>query len=488
MELLKKLKEVGSSIIPILVLVALMHFFITPLPAGSLTSFIIGGFLLIVGLSLFLLGVDIGLLPIGERIGSAATRSKHLPVLLGTGFLVGVVIILAEPNIAVLAEQVKGVNPSISKTSLVSMIAIGVGFYLMVGMVRVVFHLSLRLVYLVSYALLFILFIFSPIEMMGIAFDAGGAATGPLSVPFIMAIGIGIARVQKKQNDADNFGYVSLALIGPTFALGILGLFNKGGGAAASGDASVAAAGNFLTLIQPSLAMTTQALVPLLLLCLFYQIFLLKMPLGQLVRMGTGFVYLFIGLTLFFMGSNGGFIPVGYQIGYAIGTYNQYLLLLVGAVIGAITVLSEPSVWVLVNQVQEITQGHIKKPLMLVALAIGVGLSLFLAMIRVITGLSIWYFVLTTYALAVLLSFFVPDLFVGLSFDSGSVSSGPMASTFILAFAIGSSVSVGGNPLTDAFGVIIFVSMTPVVIVELLGLVYKRTQKKMDASKGEKSI
>ncbi|MCK9599213.1 MAG: DUF1538 domain-containing protein [Sphaerochaeta sp.] len=487
MELLKKLKEVGSSIIPILALVALMHFFITPLPAGSLTSFIIGGFLLIAGLSLFLLGVDIGLLPIGERIGSAATRSKHLLVLLGTGFLVGVVIILAEPNIAVLAEQVKGVNPSISKTSLVSMIAIGVGFYLMVGMVRVVFHLSLRLVYLVSYALLFILFIFSPIEMMGIAFDAGGAATGPLSVPFIMAIGIGIARVQKKQNDADNFGYVSLALIGPTFALGILGLFNDGG-AASSGEVSVAAAGNFLSLIQPSLAMTAQALVPLLLLCLFYQFLLLKMPLGQLVRMVTGFVYLFIGLTLFFMGSNGGFIPVGYQIGYAIGTYNRYLLLLVGVVIGAITVLSEPSVWVLVNQVQEITQGHIKKPLMLVALAIGVGLSLFLAMIRVITGLAIWYFVLPTYALAVFLSFFVPDLFVGLSFDSGSVSSGPMASTFILAFAIGSSVSVGGNPLTDAFGVILFVSMTPVVIVELLGLVYKRTQKKMAASKGGKSI
>ena len=487
MELLKKLKEVGSSIIPILALVALMHFFITPLPAGSLTSFIIGGFLLIAGLSLFLLGVDIGLLPIGERIGSAATRSKHLLVLLGTGFLVGVVIILAEPNIAVLAEQVKGVNPSISKTSLVSMIAIGVGFYLMVGMVRVVFHLSLRLVYLVSYALLFILFIFSPIEMMGIAFDAGGAATGPLSVPFIMAIGIGIARVQKKQNDADNFGYVSLALIGPTLALGVLSLFNDGG-AASSGEVSVAAAGNFLSLIQPSLAMTAQALVPLLLLCLFYQFLLLKMPLGQLVRMVTGFVYLFIGLTLFFMGSNGGFIPVGYQIGYAIGTYNRYLLLLVGAVIGAITVLSEPSVWVLVNQVQEITQGHIKKPLMLVALAIGVGLSLFLAMIRVITGLAIWYFVLPTYALAVFLSFFVPDLFVGLSFDSGSVSSGPMASTFILAFAIGSSVSVGGNPLTDAFGVILFVSMTPVVIVELLGLVYKRTQKKMAASKGGKSI
>lgn len=488
MELLKKLKEVGLSIIPILVLVALMHFFITPLPEGNLASFIIGGILLIFGLALFLLGIDIGLLPIGERIGSAATRSKHLSILLITGFIVGVVIILAEPNIAVLAEQVRGVNPSISSTSLVAGIALGVGFYLMIGIARVVFHLSLRLVYLISYTLLFILFIFSPIEMMGIAFDAGGAATGPLSVPFIMAIGVGIARVQKKQKDADNFGYVSLALIGPTFALGILGLFSGGGGAVASSEISVAVAGNFLSLIQPSLMMTVQALGPLLLLCLFYQFFLLKMPFGQLVRLGTGFIYLFIGLTLFFMGSNGGFIPVGYQIGYTIGTFNQYLLLLVGLVIGAITVLSEPSVWVLVDQVQVITQGHIKKPVMLVALAIGVGLSLFLAMIRVITGLSIWYFVLPTYALAVLLSFWVPDLFVGLSFDSGSVSSGPMASTFILAFAIGSSVAVGGTPLTDAFGVIIFVSMTPVVIVELLGLVYKRTQAKMATQKGGKSI
>lgn len=488
MELLKKLKEVGLSIIPILVLVALMHFFITPLPEGNLASFIIGGILLIFGLALFLLGIDIGLLPIGERIGSAATRSKHLSILLGTGFIAGIVIILAEPNIAVLAEQVRGVNPSISSTSLVAGIALGVGFYLMIGIARVVFHFSLRLVYLISYTLLFILFIFSPIEMMGIAFDAGGAATGPLSVPFIIAIGVGIARVQKKQKDADNFGYVSLALIGPTFALGILGLFSGGGSAAPSSEISVAVAGNFLSLIQPSLMMTVQALGPLLLLCLFYQFFLLKMPFGQLVRLGTGFVYLFIGLTLFFMGSNGGFIPVGYQIGYTIGTFNQYLLLLVGLVIGAITVLSEPSVWVLVDQVQVITQGHIKKPVMLVALAIGVGLSLFLAMIRVITGLSIWYFVLPTYALAVLLSFWVPDLFVGLSFDSGSVSSGPMASTFILAFAIGSSVAVGGTPLTDAFGVIIFVSMTPVVIVELLGLVYKRTQAKMATQKGGKSI
>lgn len=488
MELIKKLKEVGLSIIPILVLVTLMHFFLTPLPEGSLISFIIGGACLIAGLSLFLLGTEIGLLPIGEKIGSAATRSKHLIVLLGTGFIVGVVIILAEPNIAVLAGQVKGVNPSMSTSNLVAMIALGVGLYLMIGITRVVFHLSLRWIYLISYALLFTLFYFGPAEMMGIAFDSGGAATGPLAVPFIIAIGVGIARVQKKQNDADNFGYVSLALIGPTLAIAILSLFTQGESTAGPAAVSIASDGNFLSLFVPSIGMTAKALVPLLLLCLFYQVFLLKMPFGQLVRLAIGFIYLFLGLTLFFVGSNGGFIPVGYQIGYTVGQFNPYLLLLVGAVIGAITVLSEPSVWVLVDQVQVITQGHLKKPVMLGALAIGVGLSGFLSMVRVITGLSIWYFVLPAYALAVLLSFWVPDLFVGLSFDSGSVSSGPMASTFILSFAIGSSVAMGGNPTTDAFGVIIFVSMTPVVIVELLGLVYKRTQKKMAAAKGGKGL
>lgn len=482
MELIKKFKEVGLSIIPILLLVTLMHFFIPPLAPGSLADFWIGGALIISGLAFFLLGLDIGLLPVGEHIGAATTRSKHLSMLLGTGLIVGVVIILAEPNIAVLAEQVATVSPAISTTMLIAMVAVGVGVYLMIGMLRVVFHLSLRIIFLLSYTLIFILLIFATPEMMGIAFDAGGAATGPLSVPFIMAIGVGIARVQKKQTDADNFGYVALALIGPTLALGLLSLFTRGNSQTAieAAEATVSVSGQFIQLIKPSLGLATKALGPLLLLCLVYQVFLLRMPKRQLVRMLVGFVYLYIGLTLFFMGSNGGFIPVGQEIGYSIGTFKLGLLLPAGMIIGAITVLSEPSVWVLVQQVQVITQGHIRKPVMLIALAIGVGISGLLAMIRVITGLSLWYFLLPAYGLAVLLSFKVPDLFVGLSFDSGSVSSGPMASTFILSFAIGASMAAGGNPATDAFGVIIFVSMTPVLIVELLGLIYKKKQAKME--------
>jgi len=480
MEALKKVKEVGLSILPVLLLVTLLHFFVTPLSEGMLSSFLIGGVLIILGLSLFLLGTDIGLIPIGERIGSAVTRKKRLSLLLITALLVGMAIIFAEPNISVLLEQVSLVAPSISPLSMLLSIALGVGIFLMIAMVRVILHVGLKWVYAISYLLLLVLGIFSKPDFLGIAFDSGGAATGPLAVPFIMALGVGIAHVQKSQTDADNFGYVSLALIGPTMAMLVLSLFSGDGNTAVQSTSSVPQIQPFLSLFVPSTQQVLSSLFPLVVLCILYQIFLVRMPARQLIRMAFGLVYASLGLILFFVGVNGGFIPVGYQIGYQLGQLNESLLLLFGLVIGAVTVLSEPSVAVLIDQVQEITQGHLRKPIMLAALSIGVGGSGLMAMFRIIHSLPIWYFLVPVYGLAVLLSFRIPDLFVGLSFDSGSVSSGPLASTFILSFAIGASTSVGGNPVSDAFGIIIFVSMTPVVIVQLLGLLYKRKQAKLE--------
>lgn len=479
MELLKKLKEMSSSIIPILLLVTLMHFFIAPLEEGVLTSFYISGVLIILGLAFILLGVDLGIMPIGERIGSAVTRSRSNFLIGATGFIAGIVIIIAEPNIAMLSEQVSSVNPAINTRIMVAMIAIGVGFYVMVGMLRQVYHIPVIWIYLISYIIVFTLAIFTTPEMMAIGFDSGGSATGPLSVPFIMALGIGAARVQKVQKESDNFGYVSLALIGPALALIILGIVSPSNGGGEVAETAVAQAGGFIELIRPSVQMATQAITPLVILSALYQIFLIKMPSRLVLRSVVGFAYLFVGLSLFFIGSSGGFIPVGYQIGYLLGMINPYVLLGAGLIIGAITVISEPSVWVLVNQVQEITKGHLRKSVMLVAMSIGVGLSLFLAVLRIWSGLSLWYFILPAYTLALILAFFVPELFVGLSFDSGTVASGPMASTFILAFAIGSSSAIGSGGGGDAFGIIIFVSVTPVLIVEILGLLYKRTQAKL---------
>ncbi|HZJ87526.1 MAG TPA: DUF1538 domain-containing protein, partial [Sphaerochaeta sp.] len=422
MGLLKKLKEVGQSIIPIVALVALLHFFVTPFPDGELVNFAIGGLFIIAGLAIFLTGTEIGLIPIGERIGADTTGTKNLWLVLLTGLAVGVIVIVAEPSIAVLADQVAMVNPAISTTLLVTMIALGFGFFMMIGMARVVLRIPLKWIYAISYGLLFLIFAFSSPIMMGIAFDSGGASTGPLSVPFVLAVGLGVARVQQKQRESDNFGLVSLVLIGPTFAIGILSLLGGGSTEVPTGEVIIQESGNFLSLILPSMSQVAQALVPLMILCLVYQVLLIKLPLRRLLRVGVGFIYLFIGLTLFFVGVNGGFIPGGFQIGYTIGSYSTALLLLVGLAIGAITVLSEPSVYVLVEQVEVVTQGHIKKPVMLTSVAIGVGLSVFLAVVRIITGLSLWYFVFPAYTLAVILGFLVPELFVGLSFDSGSVS------------------------------------------------------------------
>ncbi|MGH0053948.1 MAG: DUF1538 domain-containing protein [Sphaerochaetaceae bacterium] len=479
MKVLRKVKEVGFSILPVFLLVALLHWFVTPLKEGMLLSFLIGGVLIILGLSLFLLGTDIGLIPIGEKIGSTVTRKKRISLVLFTALVVGVAIIFAEPNISILAGQVFLVAPSISPLLMTFSIALGVGIFLMIAMVRVVLHIPLKWVYAISYVLLFVLGSFSNLEFLGIAFDSGGAATGPLAVPFIMALGVGIARVQKNQSDADNFGYVSLVLIGPTMAMLLLSLFQGENQTATHSSQAVPQMQSFLSLIVPSTLQVLSSLLPLILVCIFFQIFLVRMPARQLIRMSFGLFYASLGLILFFVGVNGGFIPVGYQIGYQLGRLNTNFLLVAGLLIGSLTVLSEPSVAILINQVQEITQGHLRKPVMLGALAIGVGGSGLLAMVRIIYSLPILYFLMPVYGLAIFLSFRVPDLFIGLSFDSGSVSSGPLASTFLLSFAIGASVAVGGNPVSDAFGIIIFVSMTPVVIVQLLGLLYKRKQAKL---------
>ena len=480
MELLHKLKEVGSSVVPIALIVTLLHFFVSPLASGQLASFYLGSIMVIVGLALFLLGTEVGLLPIGEKIGSAVTSKKNLPLLLAVGVVVGFVITFAEPDISVLATQVSSVNPSIKGTVLISLIAIGVGLFVALAFIRVLFKISLKLLLPVFYILLFILALSSDPAMVPIAFDSGGATTGPMAVPFIMALGMGVARIQKKKDESDNFGFIALASIGPILSVLLLGILNPSTGAeVVQGGAAVYESGNFLHLIPEMAQEVSLALAPLLGICVIFQIFLIKMPIKQVLRMAVGLFYAFWGLVLFFAGANGGFMPVGYALGVGIGTLSPWVLILIGMLFGAVTVLAEPAVWVLVEQVEEISSGHIRKNIMLSAMAIGVGLSVGLAMLRIVTGLSLWYFLLPGYAIALLLLIRTPSLFSAMAFDSGGVASGPMSSTFILSFAIGASVGQGGNPATDAFGVVAFVAMTPLITIQLLGLLYKRKQARI---------
>lgn len=481
MELLRKLKEVGTSVIPISLMVTLLHLFVSPLGDGQLASFYIGSALVIVGLALFLVGTEVGLLPIGEKIGSTVTAKKNLPLLLGTGLVVGFVITFAEPDISVLASQVASVNASINETVLITLIAVGLGLLVSIAFLRVIFKLSIKWMFAVFYVMLFVLALFSDPSLVPVAFDSGGATTGPMATPFIMALGIGVARIQKKQEEADNFGFLAFASIGPILAVLLLGISNPNSEASlAQGMAVSYPSGNFVPLFLEMAKDVLFSLTPLLCIFALFQIFLVKMPTRQVGRMVVGIVYAFIGLVLFFAGAHGGFMPVGFALGKGLGSLSSGLLILVGFVFGAVAVIAEPAVWVLVEQVENISRGHIRKSTMLIAMALGVAISVGLAMTRIVTGISIWYYLVPVYTLSLLLLKNTPVLFSAMAFDSGGVASGPMSSTFILSFAIGASVGQGGNPATDAFGVVAFVAMTPLVTIQLLGLLYKRKQAKIE--------
>ncbi len=484
MHALEKFRESLYSVFPVILLVLLLHWTIAPIPELIL-QFLIGGVLLILGLSVFLLGTEIGMVPIGQKAGAALTSRRNLPLLIGMGFVIGFLVTVAEPDVQVLAVQVAGVEASISPPLLVSIIAVGVGLFVAVAMGRIILGLSLRLLLTFFYILVFGCAYFADPAFLGIAFDAGGATTGPMTVPFIMALGVGVAAVRGGGNTGnDSFGFIGLASIGPIMAVLVLGLVFTGGHGQDLPHVVEEAvrrtmAEQFLHLVPEVGREVSAALGPLVFLFILFQFWLLKMPPMQVLRMGVGLVYTFIGLVLFFVGVKGGFMPAGAELGARIALleYNE-ILIPIGLVIGAVVVCAEPAVWVLNAQVEQVSGGHIRKNVMLVSLSAGVACSVAIAMSRVLLGLSIWWFLIPGYALALGMSRFCPQIFTAVAFDSGGVASGPMASTFILAFTLGASRALGGNPITDAFGVIAMIAMTPLITIQILGILYGAAQRR----------
>lgn len=494
MNLFQKFKETVSSVLPIMILVIVMGLTIAPLSFTVMSRFVIGGILVIFGLTIFLLGVDIGILPIGERSGAALTAKRSLSLLLGTAFLIGFIVTVAEPDVQVLADQVRGIAPDVSKWGLILMIAVGVGLFVALGILRTVLSIPLNILLTISYIFVFVMAFFTPATFQGVAFDSGGATTGPMTVPFIMALGVGVAAVRAKSDkngklkssSDDSFGLTGIASIGPVLAVIIYGIILSGGnsyGADSAGESSHGLAGSgilvFLNLLPSIFKEVAAALAPLAGMAVLFQIFLLKMPPMQVVRMVRGFVMSFIGLILFLTGAQGGFMPAGEALGNVLGTASQTgtfwtaLLVVTGLVFGAIIVSAEPAVWVLTDQVESISGGTIKRKVMLGALSSGVAISIGISMLRVLFGFSLWYILIPGYSLALILSFICPKLFTGIAFDSGGVASGPMTSTFILSFTLGASASSGGNPAVDAFGVIALVAMTPLIAIQVLGIIFK---------------
>lgn len=499
-----------------------------PLDSTTIIRFLSGGVLLIIGLTIFLLGVDIGILPTGERSGAALTSKRSLSLLLCAAFIIGVIVTIAEPDVQVLADQIKNVAAGINRWLLIFMIAAGLGFFVMLGLLRTVLSVRLKYILIISYTVVFALAFLCPAEFQGVAFDAGGATTGPMTVPFIMALGVGVATVRagitKKGQDSsdDSFGLTGMASIGPILAVCVYGILSKILGAtgsiqaadmlqssdavaaqtgalkdaAASITAQAASSlqnttdssstlGIFVELIHPVFNEVTIALLPLVVMFIVFQIFLLKMPPVQLRRMFKGLLYSFIGLLIFLVGVKGGFMDAGRILGETLGHkahfggFWLFLLTATGIIFGAVVVCAEPAVYVLTEQVENVSGGTIKKSVMLAAFSAGVALSVGISMLRAFYGFSLWYILLPGYALALLLTFFSPPLFTGIAFDSGGVASGPMTSTFILSFALGAASGGTETSSGQAFGVIALVAMTPLITIQILGIIFKiKTRKK----------
>lgn len=474
-KLLEKIKESLSSVLPVTGIVILIHLLLSPMPGGTFALFLIGAVLLVLGMGLFTLGADLSMMPMGERVGAHLTKSKKLSILIPVCFLIGALITIAEPDLTVLAGQV----PTVPDAVLILTVAVGVGLFLVLALLRIIFRKSLQLLLIVFYGLVFVLAAFTPEEFLAAAFDSGGVTTGPITVPFIMALGIGVAAVRGGNSaQDDSFGLVSMCSIGPVLSMLLLGMFyNAGAGTHTAIEAhNPSGIGEILALfgeaIPEYLADVALALLPVVLFFLAFQILFLRLSRKRLLKMGVGLLYTFVGLVLFLTGVNVGFLPAGYTLGSRLGATAAGWIIPIGMVMGFFVVMAEPAVHVLNKQVEEITVGAISQRAMLLSLSVGVAVSIGIAMLRVVTGVSIWYFLLGGYAVALTLSFFVPKIFTAVAFDSGGVASGPMTAAFMLPFAMGACDALGGNILTDAFGLVAMVAMTPLITIQLLGVLY----------------
>ncbi len=474
-KLSEKLKESLEAVVPIIAIVLILSFTIAPVPPGILMAFIIGAILLIVGMMFFTLGAEMSMTPMGERIGTRIAQSKRLPVIIGLCFVLGFIITISEPDLQVLAGQV----PSVSNMTLILAVAVGVGIFLVAAVLRMLFSKPLSYMLLIFYPVVFILTFFVSKDFLAIAFDSGGVTTGPMTVPFIMALGTGLASRQGK--DEDNFGMVAVCSVGPILAVMILGLLYNSTEVAYTPfeiplvETSQDAGRQFAQGLPLYLKEVFFGLLPIIFFFMAFQLISIRLKRRALIKIGIGIGYTFLGLVLFLTGANIGFMPAGHYLGQTMASNSpSWMLIPLGMIVGYFIVAAEPAVHVLNRQVEDVTSGAIPQKAIGLSLSIGVSLSIGISMLRVWLHIPIYWFLVPGYLIALLLTFRVPKIFTAIAFDSGGVSSGPMTATFLLPFAMGACQALGGDVLMDAFGVVAMVAMTPLITLQILGLFYQR--------------
>ena len=475
-KLREKLLEALQAVLPIAAIVLVLCFTIAPVSPSILLCFLLGAAMIVVGIMFFTLGAEMSMTPMGERVGAVITKSRKLPVILGIGFLLGFLITISEPDLQVLANQV----PSIPNRTLILSVAAGVGLFLVFAFLRMLIGISLPKLLVLFYGMIFLLAAFVPKEFLAVAFDSGGVTTGPMTVPFIMALGVGVASIRSDENaKADSFGLVGLCSIGPILSVLLLGaIYQTQPSAAESGagalvSSTVELGRDYLHALPEYLWEVTMALLPIFVFFLIFQVVSLKLRKLPFLRIMVGILYTYLGLVLFLTGVNVGFSPLGYALGAALAEgWKIYLLAPLAMLMGWFIINAEPAVHTLNKQVAELSAGAISERAMGLSLSVAVSAAGGLAMLRVITGISIMYFLVPGYLIAIALSFFVPRTFTAIAFDSGGVASGPLTATFMLPFATGACEALGGNVMTDAFGLVTLVAMMPLITVQVMGAIY----------------
>ncbi|GHV91343.1 membrane protein [Spirochaetia bacterium] len=489
----EKIVEAFSSVLPITVIVIIASIIFVPMSAGIIVMFLVGAALLIVGMGFFSLGADMAMMPMGEGIGAQLTKGQNVFLALGVSFVMGLIIAIAEPDVMVLAEQLAN---SVDIWTLIITVGLGVGLFMAIAVLRIIIGIPLRFFLLFFYALTFGLAIYMAghgiTAFVPVSFDSGGAAGGPITVPFWLAMCLGVASLRgDKGAKNDSFGFVAICSIGPILAAMILGLalqiaevppnsLPEEEIAAIAGFTDRDVVSAFIKEFPSTMKNVGIALGTILACFLIFQLITRRYHKHQFIQILVGFVYTFIGLVLFLTGVDVGFIPVGSLFGSELGASPiKWVLIPLAMVIGYFIVAAEPAVHVLNKQVEDVSQGAITQKVMSKTLAIGMALALGIAMVRILFNISILYILVPGYLFALVLTFIVPPIFTGIAFDSGGVCSGPMTSTFLLPFAVGVCATAGH--MEDAFGVVAMVTMTPLVVVQLLGLIYRKQFATMEA-------
>ncbi len=479
--LLKKLKESFLSVLPISLIVVILSIVFCPLDANTYITFCISAILLIIGMSLFTMGTDMSMSQMGESIGKSLYKSKKLSLMIICTAFIGFIITFAEPDLAVLARQISNMGILQEEYLFIAVVSIGVGIFLIFAILKAIFNLKLSIILAIGYSLLFIFCFFVPDYMVPIAFDSGSVTTGPISVPFLISFGLGIASMGSsgKSNDDNALGYIALSSLGPIIAVMTLGLFlPKDIVIITSQQTTDTLTGLQLlgTSFVDYLKEVALTILPIIIIFLIFQFTMLKLSKTTLKRIIIGLIYTYVGVVLFLTGVNAGYLPIASILGNALASSSiSWILIPLSVLLGYFIIAAEPAVQVLKKQIEEVTNGGIRQKTILVCVSIGVALSVLLAMLKTLYNIPLIAILLPVYGICIGLSFFNSSLFVSIAFDAGGTATGAMAVSFILPFLAGVAAVVGAD---SGFGTIALIAAMPILTLQILGAMFKVASKR----------